>query len=239
MSFEKSEITAMAAAAPEHSFMGAAQMKIAEWIEFVTSVDENPKDSHPLIFYGLVARILAEGVGSLAPVAYADPHMRNIVLQIVQLGAVPFEEDREGLWCDQTVNPAHLSLCLRVQGKAQKLADVSIGASDAGPGGGQTLAQAIASLTSATSAKDTKKDVLSYDLKTRLGEVGLASFARELLPSEETLIGLEKKGKRAREKGRHYVGSSDGEDLMANFRPAWPRAPKVDAFVGEGPSMTK
>ena len=75
---------------------------------------------------------------------------------------------------------------------------------------------------------------MSYDLKTRLDEVGLANLANELLPSEETLISLEKKGKNAREKGRPYVGSSDGEDLMSNFRPVWSRTPKVDVFVGEG-----
>ena len=237
MSFQRAEIEAMAESAPAASFLGASQSKIADWIEFVTSADETPKDQHPLTFYAFAARVLAQAMGSLSPVDYADSHMRSLVLEMIKPGATPFESDADaGPWQDELVLPAHLTLCLRVQARAQKAQDSSGGSSNAAPGGDQALAQAIASLTAATTTKEkeSKKGVLSFDLKARLAEVGLADFARELLPSEESLIRVESMGKSSKDKGRHFVGASDGEDLMLNFRPTWSRTPKIDVFVGEG-----
>ena len=57
---------------------------------------------------------------------------------------------------------------------------------------------------------------------------------KDMLPSEEALIRLERAGKVAREQGRLYIGSAEGEDLQVSFRPPWSRAPKIEVTVGEG-----
>ena len=204
MSFSQDEIQAMAATAPAGSFLGETEANIAKWIDFVASAYDDPKDKHPLMFYGVTARILAKTIGSMSPGDFADAHMRTFILDMIKPGVTPFEEDADGEWKEEVILPAHVSACLRVQGKAAKL-DTAPAASATDGAGGQSLAQAIASLTSAATAKEPKKDILSFDLKTRLREVGLSDFARELLPSEETLISLEKKAKNAKEKGRHFA----------------------------------
>ena len=124
MSFTKGEFDALAAAAPEGSFLGATHDKISEWFSFVASVDDNAKDKHALMFYGLAARLLAENknIGSLVPVDFADTHTRTMVLDAVKPQTTPFISDDEGSpWRDETVLPAHLTCCLRVQGGAQKI----------------------------------------------------------------------------------------------------------------------
>ena len=40
--------------------------------------------------------------------------------------------------------------------------------------------------------------------------------------------------KAVRAQGRDYIVSSEGEDLQANFRPAWSRTPKLDVIVCQG-----
>ena len=46
-------------------------------------------------------------------------------------------------------------------------------------------------------------------------------------------------GEIPRDKGRLYVGSSEGEALQANFRPPWARGPDLGAVVGSGPVQDK
>ena len=125
MSFSRDEIEALAQTEPESSFLEAPVQKVSEWIAFITSVDDAPKDKHPLIFYGFVARILAQAMGSTEPVDFADTHMRTLVLDLVKPGAQPFEDDSSGPWHSVIILPAHLSLCLRVQARAQAVLDVS------------------------------------------------------------------------------------------------------------------
>ena len=62
----------------------------------------------------------------------------------------------------------------------------------------------------------------------------MGDFPVEDLPTEETLIKVEDAGKNARDKGRKYIGSSEGEDLQVNFRPSWTRTPQLDVMVGDG-----
>ena len=40
--------------------------------------------------------------------------------------------------------------------------------------------------------------------------------------------------KAAKDKGRKWIGSSEGEDLLVNFRPGFSRTPKLDILVGSG-----
>ena len=70
--------------------------------------------------------------------------------------------------------------------------------------------------------------------EARLQEVGLNNFPSELLPTEEALIKFESLSKSARDKGRKFVGSSEGEDLQLHFRPTWTRTPSIDVLVGDG-----
>ena len=70
--------------------------------------------------------------------------------------------------------------------------------------------------------------------EARLQEVGLNNFPSELLPTEEVLIKFESLSKSARDKGRKFVGSSEGEDLQLHFRPTWTRTPSIDVLVGDG-----
>eukprot|EP00959_Pyramimonas_sp_CCMP1952_P470702 9497131-Pyramimonas_sp.AAC.1 len=62
----------------------------------------------------------------------------------------------------------------------------------------------------------------------------MAAFPSEGFPSEENMAMFEAAGRVARDKGRLYVGSADGEDLQKNFRPAWSKVPRVDVPVGDG-----
>ena len=66
--------------------------------------------------------------------------------------------------------------------------------------------------------------------------MGLAGLAKDAVPSEESLLQLEKMPlhKAAREKGRARVGSTEGEDLQLHVRPIWSRIPKLDAPIGSG-----
>ena len=48
------------------------------------------------------------------------------------------------------------------------------------------------------------------------------------------MIRLQNASKAASDKGRKYIGLTDGEDLQANFRPSWSRTPQLDVVVGEG-----
>ena len=80
--------------------------------------------------------------------------------------------------------------------------------------------------------KGRKKGTLSYDLQTRVKEVGFSGLPD--LPSEDAMIRLESASKAAQAQGRQYVGSAEGEDLQVNFRPPWTRTPKLDVLVGSG-----
>ena len=48
------------------------------------------------------------------------------------------------------------------------------------------------------------------------------------------MVRWESASKAALAQGRLYIGSSEGEDLQVNFRPAWSRTPKLDVVVGDG-----
>ena len=94
--------------------------------------------------------------------------------------------------------------------------------------------RAYVQMQQATLNSQKKKGTLSFDISDRVRQVGLEGFPKDDLPTEESLIKLEEAGKRATDKGRKYIGSSEGEDLQMNFRPAWTRTPQLDVIVGEG-----
>ena len=80
--------------------------------------------------------------------------------------------------------------------------------------------------------KDKKKGTLPYKLHERLEELGLTRVPEEAKPSEEALLKVESLAKVARSDGRKWLGSAEGEDLQANFRPSWSRTPSLETFAG-------
>ena len=95
MAFVDQDFASVLSELPEGAFAvsdGAARKK---WLFFVCSVDDSPKDKHPIMFYAAVARQLAETMGSVEPVDYADAHVRDQTLAVVKSGTKPFDKEHK------------------------------------------------------------------------------------------------------------------------------------------------
>ena len=101
MSFTKEEVVAALAPVPADRFLGLDEVARYEWVRFVTSVDNEPKNAHDVMFYAVIARALAELVGSAQPVDFAESHMRAMILDALKVGAEPFHGDGEDAPWDQ------------------------------------------------------------------------------------------------------------------------------------------
>ena len=78
-----------------------------------------PKNLHDVMFHAIVARTLAEVMGSAQPAYYAVPHMRSLTGDGIKVGAAPFEKKSEDVtWRSVKVVPAYATLAFRVQAKA-------------------------------------------------------------------------------------------------------------------------
>jgi len=234
--FSNQEIRAVVDTVPVGKFAGADTEDCIAWVQYVASIDA-PKAKHPVMFYATVARAMAESLGSVHSTDYADEHMRGMTTAALVKGDQPFLADDElDEWKDVKLLPVHIIAALKVVGKAQKDMEhcTSSAVADAAPA---TLTSAIESYVKSQQAaldKDKKECMLAFDLAQRIQEVGLGELPREALPSEESMIKLQKAGKAAHDKGRKYIGSVDGEDLQVHFRPAWSRTPQLDVLVGDG-----
>lgn len=103
--------------------------------------------------------------------------------------------------------------------------------------GAASLSDVMAQYVQAQQAvldKERKRGVLPYKLSDRMKEMGLATLPEEAKPTEEALLRVEALAKVARNEGRKWIGSAEGEDLQVNFRPSWTRTPSLDAFAGGG-----
>ncbi|CAK0887936.1 unnamed protein product [Prorocentrum cordatum] len=226
----------MVSAAGHGAFGGSGNDKVAHWVQFVASVQDAPADTHPLIFYAGTARALAEFIGSVEPTDYAEEKMRDFVISSLQVNAVPFDQDQDEQWENFKLKPAHITLALKVQTKAMR--EFPSGCPGSSSAADQT-AQAIAEwakVQHAKAEKEAKRGTSSFNLQDRIAEVGLRCVQGYLLPTEEALLRMENlpSAKIARGKGRKWVGSSEGEDLLANFRPGFSKTPKLDVLVGSG-----
>ena len=216
MSFSASELKAALETVPSDQFLKLGEDARVQWLGFVTSVDEKPKDSHDVSFYAIVARTLAEVMGTALPADYAEAHMRGMIVTAVKVGAKPFQGDGEDeVWNSAHVLPAHVSLALRVQRRA---ADLGTTLESAGPWavlpGSDALTQVMQQYVASQQAvldKERKRGTLSYDLKARTAELGLGHMPE--LPSEEAMLRLDAASTSAHGQGRQYVGSAEGEDL--------------------------
>ena len=233
MSFSEEEVLGALGKIPSDGFLAESAEVQAKWLLFVASVDADPKSLHDVMFYAIVARTLAEVMGSGQPADYAEPHMRSLIVDGIKVGAAPFDKGSEDVtWRSVRVQPAHVTLALRVQAKA--VAQHAPPSASAIPGG-DALAQVMQQYVQTQQTeldKGRKKGTLSYDLKVRVKEVGLSGLPD--LPTEDAMIRLESASMAAHAQGRQYVGSAEGEDLQVNFRPSWTRTPKIDVLVGDG-----
>ena len=236
MPLDSAKVQSLVAKVPEGKWLKLSSSAIEEWLQFVA--DANEPISHDEVFYASVARVMSEQMGSAAPSDFADPQMRTFIIEGIRANTTPFQDDPEGSeWKDVRLTPAHITAALKAQAQAAK----SRGSGPTGSDGSNTgtspehLAKAIEALAKATQERDQpKKEYLSFNLKQRLDELGLGNLPKDMMPSEEAMIRLEKASKVARDQGRLYIGSAEGEDLQVSFRPPWTRTPKIDVTVGDG-----
>ena len=105
---------------PEGAFDGANTDKIVKWIEYVMSVDVNPKDNHEAFYYISLARALGERFGSINPSDYSDQSAREQVANLIAVGQTPYDHETEvQSWKKWKLSAAQMGLALRVVTKAQ------------------------------------------------------------------------------------------------------------------------
>ena len=229
MSFTSEEVSAFVRTLPEGALKGVGPDKAFEWCSYLASVDVNPKAAHDLFWYMSMGRYLAEQMGSVSPLDFAHTTMRDMIGNVIKPGEKPYTAEAESAqfraW---VVEPAQIAFAYRVQAKCAR-------ATPPEPTPENTLAGTMKEYLEAQAASHKRSvKALSFKLTDRLSELGMDDFAKDALPSEENLAVFEAAGRVARDKGRLYVGSADGEDLQRNFRPSWSRVPRVDLPVGEG-----
>ena len=219
------------AALPQGAF-GGVTGGLDAWLQFIGALHE--PQTHPAAFYVVVARVLAEQMGSMSPQDYAEEHMRQMILDAVKPGSQPFAADAGGPHKDVRPTPAHVSCALMAQVRARQQAGT---APASFPGAPANLSDVMAQHVRAQEEvleKDKKRGTLPYSLSTRLQEMGLTTLPEEAKPSEESLLRVEALARVARNEGRKWIGSAEGEDLQVNFRPSWTKTPALDAFAGGG-----
>ena len=136
-------------------------------------------------------------MGSAQSAYYAELLLRSMIVGGIKVDAAPFDRPSEDVWWKSvTFQPAHVTLALRVQGKAVKqyapLSSSAIHNDD-------TLAEVIQQDVQTRQAeleKGLKKETLSYTLQTRVKEVGLSGMPD--LPSADAMIRLESGSQRPR-----------------------------------------
>ena len=229
MAFEQSEICAFVQALPAGALNGVSKEAAEEWCSFVLTVDPTPKARHDLFWYLSVGRLLAETMGASSPLDLAGTVMRDMITAAIKPGESPYDKEGESqLFKDWKVQPSQVAFALRAQGKCSTLEPVA-------PTAEATLATTMKQyLEAQVETQKRSAKALSFKLSDRLTELNMDDFPKEGLPSEENLAVFEAASRVAKEKGRLYVGSADGEDLQRSFRPAWSRIPNVEVPIGEG-----
>ncbi|CAK0881890.1 unnamed protein product [Prorocentrum cordatum] len=197
MPLESGKVQSLIAKVPEGKWLKLSSSAIEEWLHFVAGANE--PISHDEVFYASVARVMSEQMGSAAPSDFAGPQMRTFIIEGIRANTTPFQDDPEGSeWKDVRLTPAHITAALKVQARAA-------GSQSNGPAGSvergtgtspEHLAKAIEALAKATQERDQpKKEYLSFNLKQRLDELGLGNLPKDMMPSEEAMIRLEKASK--------------------------------------------
>jgi len=219
-------------------FKKASHTQQVDFVKYIAAIDETPKDKHPVMHYVIVARTMAESLGSVIPSDYGMPQMRDLLMGAMKPKEKPYNQEGEKAeWKTVEILPVHIVLALKVIDKAT--AEAKSVALDPGQASLTASIESYVKSQQAALDKEKKKGTLSFNLANRITEVGLGALSKDALPSEEAMIKLEDAGKAARDKGRLFIGSVEGEDLQQNFRPSWTRTPKLDVLVGEGSIESK
>ncbi|CAK0862897.1 unnamed protein product [Prorocentrum cordatum] len=209
MSFGAAEVEAFVRDLPQGALCGAEVAAQIKWCEFLLSVDESPKAHHDLFWYLSVGKLLAEKLGTLSQLDIGDSCMREIIGNTVRHGEKPYTSEVEtSVFQAWVVQPTQVAFAYRVQRKCATVVPQA-------PTPESTLAGTMNAYLEARAAN--KRSVKA-----------LCSQAHRAGDGQENLAVFEAAGRIAREKGRLYVGSADGEDLQNNFRPAWSRIPRID-----------
>jgi len=230
------EIEAVIGTATTNAFGDYPMADKVMWVKFVMGVDGNPK-SHKAEHYIYLARSMAEGFESIYPQDYGDESALEQMKTLVVALQRPYKDDAEeqAPWRAWKVTPVQVSLATRVvkaamkKTSAQPMLQGAVLSQDTSPF--TKAMEEYVQVQKAALEKEHKKGVLSYDVSERRKEVGLADLAEKAIPTEESLVKLEDKSKGATEKGRLWVGSSEGEDLQISFPPRWAKTPTLNVMA--------
>ena len=239
MAFTPEEISADLAGLPPQAFAVDDSAAREAFAAFVCAVDENAKAKHDVRFYTATARAMAEVVQGVNTDDFADEMIRDILRAGMQPNSKPFQESGPDGWKPIVLTPAMLTLAMRAQRKCQAMHQQHVhGPGPSAPGAPpedfSKVAGALKQFAEAQTAALQKNQPkgLSFVLQERIKELGLEGFPKDAMPSEEVLARFEASGKFARDRGRPWVGSAEGEGLQEHHRPRWSRAPVVDTVVG-------
>ena len=236
MSFSSDVITEFVSGMPEGSLMGCSSDKKKEWVSYFIAVDTiEAQGMHNIAYYGCLARHVGESFGSICIDDYVIEGTATELQELVKLGARPYAEEENEPWKSFVVSGAQRGLVLRFVKKVQQ--EESTEASPPSmPSVTEELTATMQKYITAQERqldRESKKHVLSFDVDDRLREVGLQNLANAARPTEEGMLKVESSAKVAKNQGRAWLGSTDGEDLQTNFRPSWTRTPKIDMSVGQ------
>ena len=121
MSFSLEEIQADLEGMPGSAFNGASTEQREAWIQFVLSLESEPKAKHDLRWYTAVARMMSEIVSSVHPGDFADEVIRDTLKSSITVNDTPFTGEGNHLsWQAVKVTPAMLVYALRVHDKCCK-----------------------------------------------------------------------------------------------------------------------
>ena len=232
MSLSKEEVLGALRKIPSDSFLAESAEVQTKCLHFVASVDADPKNLHDVRFYAIVARTLAEVMGSAQPADYAVPHMRSLTGDGIKVGAAPFEKKSEDVtWRSVKVEPAYATLALRVQAKA--VVQHSPPSASAVPGG-DALAQVMPQYVQINRQSWTevaRKVRCHTTWKHVSGKVALSGLPD--FPTEDVMIFLKSASMAAHAQGRQCVSSAEARS-PSEFRPSWTRTPTIDVLVNDG-----
>ena len=190
-----------------------------------------PKNLHDVMFHAIVARTLAEVMGSAQPADYAVLHMRSLTGDGIKVGAAPFEKKTDVTWRSVKVVPAYAPLAFLVQAKAVVQ---HVPPSASAVPGGDALAQVMQQYVQINKrswteiARRVRCHTIWKHVSRKVALSGLPDF-----PTEDVMVFLKLAFMAAHAQGRQCVSSAKARS-PSEFRPSWTRTPTIDVLVNDG-----
>ena len=226
MSFSEEEVLGALRKIPSDGFLAESAEVQTKCFHLVASVDADPKNLHDVMFHAIVARTLAEVMGSAQPADYAVPHMPSLTGHGIKVGAAPFEKKSEDVtWRSVKVVPAYATLAFRVQAKAVVQ---HVPPSASAVPGGDALAQVMhqyVQINKRSWTEVARKVRCHTTWKHVSGKVALSSLPD--FPTEDVMILLKSAFIAAHAQGRQCVSSAEARS-PSEFRPT------IDVLVNDG-----